>query len=317
MKLQEIDAKSFDEIAKLEPLVTIFQSSYWAKYKTATNNKSQVLYLNYLNDKGISCGLAMFLLKKVSLFKYEAYSSFGFLFNYYDKELLQIFCKDLISYLQKKKVNSIIIEPFIYYQNKKYNNDPIIEALQEVGFKKTADSFIYHNKLDNTDELSAVFETVRFNHDDHSQFSSFVNNPDYDLLYESLYPYSKLLAVKLNVPSSRRMINDTISNLRHQQDNNFDENREKLISEKKNLLQKLNDYQDNPILCAVCLVNYGKRLFEVINICKENDPFGARKAMANIIKEEAKNLGYHYYDSLSNTNNGDEIELLGEFTYNK
>lgn len=314
MKLQEIDAKSFDEIAKLEPLVTIFQSSYWAKYKTATNNKSQVLYLNYLNDKGISCGLAMFLLKKVSLFKYEAYSPFGFLFNYYDKKLLQDFCKDLIAYLRKKKVDDIIIEPFIYYHNKRYNNEPIIEALHEVGFNKTANSFVYHNKLENNDDLKAVFDTVRFTYDDYSQFTVFANNPDYDLLYKNLYPYSKLLAVRLNVSKSRRMINDIISDLRLKQDNDYDENREKLISENKVLLQKLNDYHEDPLLCGVCLVDYGKRLFEIINICEEDDPFGARKAMANVIKEEARSLGYHYYDSLKNTDNADEIELIGEFT---
>lgn len=138
MKLIEINEKEFKKLADKSPQITFHQTKEWAELK---KTNGWIPYYISLDDQGRSKACALLLAKKIPVIKqYIFYSPRGFLIDYKNKKLLEIFTRELKKFVKEKKGIFIKIDPYVPY--KEHDNDG---KLVENGFDY---SICYQNLVD-------------------------------------------------------------------------------------------------------------------------------------------------------------------------
>lgn len=145
MKFTILDPQKFDEFSKKHSYGSFQQTSHWGKVKENVGWKS--LILGYENQEGDIIAGGLFLGKKIPfLNQYLFYCPHGYLLDFENTELWKSFQRDLIIALKKEKAFSLIIDPYIPYQqrdiegkiiNESWNNQKIVDIFQQLGFKHT------------------------------------------------------------------------------------------------------------------------------------------------------------------------------------
>lgn len=148
----EASEKEFNDISKTFDNALFYQTSNWGKLKSYTGWKS--LFVVYKDNEEIK-GCALILLKKMPLFKsYLAYSPRGFLCDFEDKNILDNFSNELITYLKSKNVFKLVIDPYVLLNqrdidgniiNESFDNHWVVDELKSLGYKHTGFNLYYEN----------------------------------------------------------------------------------------------------------------------------------------------------------------------------
>ena len=326
MKIIEVNAQEFDRLSSCEPGSNIYQSYQYAQYMNKKN--CEPLFLQYIDDSNIVQAMAMFLLKKDSFFSFKlsAYCPFGFLTNYYDHELLKSFTNDLIVYFTDKKLKKIVIEPLIHLNDGKYTNKSICKIITDCGFEKTMDKYIYEldtNKSKKIKDIkNIIYKVVLL---DNEQASKYYNEKTE--LLNIFKDHTLHYAYQLDVEKSLRELNQELSqcidfidenseNLKYAQD--VEDTNSRILQIQKNLadLEQFKN-KDKEILCVYSLIKYSDNYY-IASIYNRNntDLFDASKLLINQICKEAKKDGIESLFSEQEFYSSENMELVGEFTYN-
>lgn len=150
MHIKELTIAEFDAFASNNPLGTHYQSSDYALFMAENNFEYD--FLGLVDELGIIKAAALILIKKIN-YKYKfGYSPKGFLIDYFDPELINIFCEQLKKYYANKlifiKINPEIAIGEINYDTKlvNYNQNLIIrDYLKEAGFRKLKDNLYFES----------------------------------------------------------------------------------------------------------------------------------------------------------------------------
>lgn len=143
MKLIKLNKKDFKSFADKHPQITFHQTEEWANLKKVNN--WQAHYVGLENDNDEIVAGAMILSKTLPIIKKKMfYSPRGFLIDYNDKKLLEIFTNELKKYIKKEQGIFVKIDPFVEYQEHDndgnivkdgYNNKSAVENLKNLGYK--------------------------------------------------------------------------------------------------------------------------------------------------------------------------------------
>lgn len=333
MKITEITAEAFDDLAYPEPQASIYQSSCWSDY--LVNKKNTPLFIKYTDDNDLCMALAMFILKKDGLLsnKTIAYCPSGYLINFYDDEMLRNFENELSLFLSRYHVNKIIIEPRIVYDSSKLANDALITMLNSFGYTKTRDISSYClnlKKYKNYKARVGIILKGKNVDDDYSLFADLINNKndeEYFNIYNSVKKYASLYIIHLDSIKTKRnllaeiddctkFINDNREDYKYIEDIR---NKLSQIDEAKSMLNYIDSlektYGSDPVLAGACIVNYSgsDHLMFIIN---RDKMFNADKIIFNTIVENEKEKSITTIDSFTPFSTSEKLELLGEFTRN-
>ena len=128
-----IDKKEFDNFVENYPSTTFMQTTKWSQVKKSWNPDYVGLY-----EKDKLICTAMVLKRKLFLNKYLLYIPRGFVIDYTDKKLLNVFIDELKNYAKKNNVISIKIDPFICFSE---------DNIQKIKKKKEIESRNDFSKL--------------------------------------------------------------------------------------------------------------------------------------------------------------------------
>lgn len=109
MMFRELTKEEFNIFASTYKDKSLYQSSYYGDFMSKEGYKA--LYLGLSNDSGIIAATLVLVLSSTSL-KY-GYIPKGFLIDYSDISLLDIFTKELKKYLSKKDIVAVKLNPMI------------------------------------------------------------------------------------------------------------------------------------------------------------------------------------------------------------
>lgn len=331
MKIVEISAEKFNDLAYSEPFGSIYQSSYWSDYIVSKKNKP--LFIKYVDDSDLCLGLAMFILRKESLLssKLTAYCPCGYLINFYDEEFLKEFDHKLGIFLSNYNVNKIVIEPKIIYEHSKLSNDKLISILNELGYQKTKEINNYVldiKKYKNAKTRTNIILKTKNVDDDYSLFNSLINNKDneeYLNIYTCIKPYASLYVTHLDSIKTKRALQEEIDDCtkfinKNRDDYKYIEDiREKLdeIEEVKQILKYIdnleNAYGSDPVLAGVCMIDYSgtcNLAFEV----NRDKMFNSENVIFNTVVEDNKAKKIKTIEAFTAFSDSNLYHLLGEFT---
>lgn len=151
MHIKELSIAEFDAFASNHPLGSYYESSSYALFMTENNYDYELLGL--VDELGIIKAASLILIKKIGLYKY-GYAPKGFLIDYFDQELLEIFTEEIKKYYHKKlvfiKINPEIaigeINPKTKITN--YNQNIVIrDYLKELGYNKLKNNLHFESIL--------------------------------------------------------------------------------------------------------------------------------------------------------------------------
>lgn len=326
MKLTAISAEDFNLQAYTEPNATIYQSTYYADYMIKNDYKP--LFLSYNNDLNVSAALAMLLVKKKSLFfsKYSAYAPNGYLINYFDTEMLKQFNYDLAIYLKHEKVDTLIIEPYLPLKGNEY----LIYSLENLGYQKTGNRFIYEVDLQK-------YKPIRINRNiildiktiSDPEIAETYKAKEEAELYNALQKYVVTYEASLDSYRTKLSFKNSIEDhedyiLAHQGDYKFKEKldeRKAALDNDKRLLKCIDEYEKaygvNPVLGICCMLDYAGRYSHLFTLRKDSsDPLEIDKLLLNYIVNEQKRKEVDIIYSQTELPGSEIVELLGEFTLN-
>lgn len=162
MKLVELSKTEFNEFTNYLEICPFEQSIYWANFKSGENWHS---YFLGLEDKNKLLGATLLLANEnKSIKKRFFYAPQGFLIDYKNYDLLEIFTKEIINFVKEKNGIYLKIDPEILTTEKDedgrelqggINNLFIKDYLLKLGFIVTDNNTInpkYTMKLDLTDK---------------------------------------------------------------------------------------------------------------------------------------------------------------------
>ena len=152
MKLKILSKDEFKKFADKHPQITFHQTEEWANLKKTNGWDSY--YLGLEDNKKIIAG-ALILSKQLPIIKKKMfYSPRGFLIDYNDKKVLDVFTKEIKAFAKEKGAIFIKIDPYVEYQERDndgnivedgYNNKDSYENLKSLGYK-----FFGFNKMQDT-----------------------------------------------------------------------------------------------------------------------------------------------------------------------
>ena len=151
--IREIRLEDFRTFSNTHMLKNMYQTVEYAELMS--RNGYVPLYVGgFLN--GTMIAASMILTKGIApTFKY-GYAPRGFLIDYYDTEKFEIFTKNLQSFLYKKNIVFVKVNPEITYAlvNPKdgsktinFNNAKIIDVMQNLGYLKLKDNIYFESLL--------------------------------------------------------------------------------------------------------------------------------------------------------------------------
>lgn len=162
MKLVELSKTEFNEFTNYLEICPFEQSIYWANFKSGENWHS---YFLGLEDKNKLLGATLLLANEnKSIKKRFFYAPQGFLIDYKNYDLLEVFTKEIINFVKEKNGIYLKIDPDILTTEKDedgrelqggINNLFIKDYLLKLGFIETDNNTInpkYTMKLDLTDK---------------------------------------------------------------------------------------------------------------------------------------------------------------------
>jgi len=120
MKLRQLTEKEFKKFADKHPQISFHQTKEWGKLKEENGWKMHLLGLEDNNKIVAGC---LLLSKMTPIKRNMFYSPRGFLIDYNDYNLLEIFTKEVKKYVKKEKGIFIKIDPYISYQERDINGD--------------------------------------------------------------------------------------------------------------------------------------------------------------------------------------------------
>ena len=331
MGLNEISVEKFNNLAYAEPDGSIFQNSCWADHEIENGYKP--VFLEYQNDQGPCMALAMFLLKKNSVFnRFTAYCPNGYLINWYDDELLKAFNEELIPYLKKFRVNRIVIEPHVAYEK---SGKHVSEVLQSIGYQKSKEIFTYEINVEDFERNlsdSNIILKVKKTDGDISVFKDFFkNNRNSESLelYNRLKPYTSFYTVSLDSYKSKRSANENIQECKiyideHKDDYKFEQkivNKEQEIKRINQIIAGIEKYErshgNDPLIFGMCVTEYSDRISKVFSISLDpQNFFNAEAELINKIVEDAHEKRCIIVDGSEEFSNARKAELIGEYTLN-
>lgn len=331
MGLTEISVEKFNNLAYAEPDGSVFQNSCWADHEV--KNGYRPVFFEYLNEYGTTMALAMFLLKKNSVFKrFTAFCPNGYLINWYDDDLLRAFNEELVEHLKKYRVNRIVIEPHVAVEKA---GKHVSEVLESIGYQKSREIFTYEIDVANYERNlsdSNIILKVKKTDGDISEFREFFKNnrnSEYLELYQSFKPYTAFYTVSLDSYKSKRAANDNIQECKiyideHKEDYKFEQKiaaKEQEIKRINQILAGIEKYEKShgtdPLIFGMCITEYSDRISKVFSITL--DPanfFNAEAELINKIVEDAHENGCIIVDGSQEFSNAKKTELIGEYTLN-
>lgn len=142
MKLETINEKEFKKFADKSDQITFHQTKEWANLKKVNNWSS---YYLGLKDKDKIVAGTLILSKELPLIKKKMfYAPRGFLIDYHNKKLLEIFTNEIKEFAKKENAIFIKIDPYVPYKEHDNNgnlvkdgfdNSDCVENLQKLGYK--------------------------------------------------------------------------------------------------------------------------------------------------------------------------------------
>lgn len=142
MKLIEISKTKFKNFADKSPYITFHQTKEWAALKS-TNGWHD--YYVALEEDGNILGAALILSKNIPLINHKIfYSPRGFLIDYNNFTLVEMFTKEIKKFAKDKKAIFIKIDPYVSYKQRDNDgnivqggtdNSKIIDNLKNLGYK--------------------------------------------------------------------------------------------------------------------------------------------------------------------------------------
>ena len=323
MKLHEIDAKQFNEFSFAEPDTSIYQTSFWSDYMVSKGAKASFLELE--DEAGICQGVGLLLKKKGSFFsgKLTGHVPHGFLINYYDRKTVMSFHELLTDYLKKENISSLRIEPPL-----KAEETAVAKLLDELGYKKESDSFLYEtdvaSHVEGLHDTNIILKICRI--EDASAFrslSSGKKDEDKLKLFECLKDHGICYGAKLDLEKSERAIKESVGQLEeyiseHRNDYKFVEDiaeKENEIKRLKNLYSALRRYKEDPFVYAVCLSRFSDIctiLFKMSD--SEDDIFDAERQIIDQICADCKNRGIIRIGSKEEFAYSKKVAYLGSYT---
>ncbi len=145
MYIKKIDQYTFAAFANTHPLRSYHESEAYAKYMKNKGFKHHYIALVDNNNKIYAASLIIY--KKLNFFYKYGYAPKGFLIDYHDTELLQIFLKELKKFYYSRNFAFIKINPEIAIgeiKNDKtiYNqNQKLIKVLENNGFLRIGPNY--------------------------------------------------------------------------------------------------------------------------------------------------------------------------------
>ena len=142
MELIELEKEEYEGFVKTNKYKSHFLQSYsWGEFSKEKKNLTP--YYVGLVDNGKILGTALLLQKKLPLGYSYFYSPRGFVIDFLDKDLLNIFTKEVIKFIKKKKAVFLKIDPDIIRNKYNYldeelltsNSNEIFDNIISLGFK--------------------------------------------------------------------------------------------------------------------------------------------------------------------------------------
>ena len=329
MNITQISVDKFNELAQSEPCASIYQSSYWSDLMIKKGYEP--LFIQYTDDNNICVALGMFLLKRDTFisFKPTAHCPYGYLINYYDKDILKQFSEDLKEFFKEKKVSKIVIEPNVAFHNGKYTNEAVVKALLESGYTKSNNLLIYSLDTENHEEkINAHNFILKAKEVEEDVLFALTKNSDYLELYETVKPFVTLYAVRPDSTKTRRKLNDSIKECEkfiseHEDDYKFDEKNSlkmDMIRDRRQSIVALDRFEDKHgvegVLTLACVCKYAGKYNILFTINNDTDNFfEAENALVDKLVKDAIKQGCHEIYSLKPFAYAEKVELLGEYTY--
>lgn len=139
MKFVELEKQEFIEYSQSHPQGLFFQSPYWIEIKEQNGWQGKIVGIK---KDGKIIAATILLIKKVIGNIRFAYAPRGFLLDYSDFSLLEVFTNEIKSYLKNLGVAFLKINPYVDYQLRDVNGEPIentkndalMEKLKSLGY---------------------------------------------------------------------------------------------------------------------------------------------------------------------------------------
>lgn len=139
MKFVELEKQEFIEFSATHPQGLFFQSPYWIEIKEQNGWQGKIVGIK---KDGKIIAASILLIKKVIGNIRFAYAPRGFLLDYSDFSLLEVFTNEIKAYLKKMGIAFLKINPYVDYQLRDVNgeviegtkNDALMEKLKSLGY---------------------------------------------------------------------------------------------------------------------------------------------------------------------------------------
>ena len=151
MRLRDINKKEFENFCVKNKQDNFFQSKYYAELKRIEGYHT---YFIGLEQDGNILAATMLISKNISIFKKRMfYAPRGFIIDYKNSQLLELFTNLIKEYVKNKKGVYIKINPYLILHDRNFdgtkiqggtNNTKIVENLKKIGWiEKNINEFSY------------------------------------------------------------------------------------------------------------------------------------------------------------------------------
>lgn len=141
MEFIELEKQEFIEFSQNHPLALFFQSPYWIEIKEQNGWRGKIVGIK---KDGEIIAATILLIKKVIGNIRFAYAPRGFLLDYSDFGLLEKFTNEIKAYLKNLGVAFLKINPYVDYQLRDVNGEPIENTKNDALMDKLRDLGYIH-----------------------------------------------------------------------------------------------------------------------------------------------------------------------------
>lgn len=142
MNLVELGKEEFIEFSKNYPYSLFFQSPYWIEIKKDNNWEGTIVGIKKDNKIVAATVLLMKNIKGIN--KKMVYAPRGFLLDYNDLTLLTDFVEKLKIYLKENNALFLKINPYVKYQERDINGEPIENTKNDILINKLKELDFIH-----------------------------------------------------------------------------------------------------------------------------------------------------------------------------
>ncbi len=149
MRLKQINKKEFETFCKSSPLTNFFQTKEYAELK---RKEGYHTYFVGLDDSGRLLAATLLISSEFTVTKKRVFfCPRGYIIDYRNQELLNIFTKELVTFVKEKKGVLIKINPNLMFKERDengelisggMNNSKCVDNLLDIGYKKISSNYI-------------------------------------------------------------------------------------------------------------------------------------------------------------------------------